>query len=345
MQITRFLALAITAAVVGVGCRERAEPSVVVYVSVDQIHAEPLLRRFEADRGIHVRAVYDVEAARTTGLVQRILAEAPHARADVFWSGEAAQTAVLAEQGVLAPHRPPGLERPASCLDPDGLWTSVGGRVRVLLVNVERLRPDQYPTRLDDLVSGRVPAERVGLAWPLFGTTATHGAALYATRGPEAARQLFARLHAQGARFVDGNSVVRDLVARGDLWVGLTDADDARGALERGAPVAVVAPDQDGAGTLLVVGTLAVLAGAPHPAEARALVDFLASREAEQALVDFGFAQVRLGDLGSGSTDPLTLRLPPPLPGGPIKAFAPHPAALARHLHRSRQELRALLLQ
>ena len=135
MQITPLLALALASAAVGAGCGRRAEPSVVVYVSVDQLHAEPLLRRFEADRGVHVRAVYDVEAAKTTGLVQRLLAEAPHARADVLWSGAAAQTAVLAEQGVLAPHRPPGLERPASCLDPDGLWTSVGGRVRVLLVN------------------------------------------------------------------------------------------------------------------------------------------------------------------------------------------------------------------
>lgn len=337
--------LALLAAAMATACGERPGRSVVVYVSVDQVHAEPLLRRFERESGVRVRAVYDVEAAKTTGLVQRIRAEAARPQADVFWSGEAAQTAALAEEGAFAPHRPPGLVRPASCLEPEGRWSAVGGRIRVLLVNTGKLRPDEYPRRLDDLVSGPVPAARIGLARPLFGTTATHAAALYATRGPGEALRLFARLRERGCRFVDGNSVVRDLVARGDLWVGLTDADDARGALARGAPVAVVVPDQDGPGTFLVAGTAAVLAGAPRPAEAKALVDFLVSPEAEQALVASGFAQVRLGDLATGPGEPLLFPLEPPLPAGPVKAFAPHPAELARQLSRSSDELRALLLR
>ena len=74
-------------------------------------------------------------------------------------------------------------------------------------------------------------------------------------------------------RVVDGNATVRDLVVAGQLEWGLTDSDDAAVAVGRGDPVRVVVPDQAGDGTLVVPGTVALVAGAPHPAEGRALVD------------------------------------------------------------------------
>lgn len=48
---------------------------VVVYTSVDQPFSEPILDRFEEETGVRVLAVYDVEAAKTTGLVNRLIAE------------------------------------------------------------------------------------------------------------------------------------------------------------------------------------------------------------------------------------------------------------------------------
>jgi iron(III) transport system substrate-binding protein len=320
------------------GCRAE-ERHVVVYASLDQVHAEPLLRRFETRTGIRVLPVFDVEASKTTGLAQRLSAERSRPQADVFWSGELAQTARLADDGLFAVHRPASLVRPAACTDPAGLYVTVGGRLRVLLVNTDNLTPARYPRTLDDLLSDRVPGERVGVAWPLFGTTATHAAALYATRGPEAARSFFTRLRARGARFVGGNSVVRDLVARGELWAGLTDADDARSALAAGAPIAVVWPDQAGAGTLLLAGTAAVVARGPHPAEARALVDFLASAESERALVGSGFAQLVLGDLDHDRP----VVPPEPFERTPVKLLQLSGAELSRPFPRAQRELAELL--
>ena len=46
--------------------------------------------------------VYDVEAAKTTGLVNRLIAEKDRPQADVFWSGEFAQTIKLKEEGVVS---------------------------------------------------------------------------------------------------------------------------------------------------------------------------------------------------------------------------------------------------
>ncbi|MBN1964808.1 MAG: ABC transporter substrate-binding protein, partial [Anaerolineae bacterium] len=67
-----------------------ATNAVVVYVSVDQPHAEPVLARFEEQTGIDVQAVYDTEATKTTGLVTRLYAEREQPQADVFWSSEIA---------------------------------------------------------------------------------------------------------------------------------------------------------------------------------------------------------------------------------------------------------------
>jgi len=278
-------------------------PEVVVYVSVDQVHAEPVLNDFQAETGIRVKPVYDVEAAKTTGLVQRLIVEKSRPLADVFWNGEFAQTLTLKDRGVLADYRSAAAAGlPSEAVDADGRWVGMGGRARVLLVHRDRVPRDARPKRLEELLTTEVPGERIGVAWPFFGTTATHAAALYAVWGPERTREFFAGLKARDVRFVDGNSVVRDLVVQGELWMGLTDSDDALGALEKKAPVEMILLDQEegGLGTLRVPATVALIAGGPHPEQGRKLVDFLISRRAEQQMVRSGFCSYPLrGDGGS----------------------------------------------
>jgi iron(III) transport system substrate-binding protein len=322
------------AAVLGViACGDGVtRPAVVVYTSVDQVYAEPILREFERASGIRVLAVYDVEAAKTTGLVTRLLAERGRPRADLFWSGEVAQTLRLAGEGVLAAWRPPEQDRPGASASGPRLWHDLGGRARVLLVNRDLVRPGEEPRSLSDLLEERWPADRVGISNPLFGTSFTHAAALYAVWGPERARGFFRRLAERGVRVVDGNSVVRDLVADGRLLWGVTDSDDAGAAVARGAPVRVVLPDQDGDGALVIPGTVALVANCPHPAEGRALAAYLASPATEAALVVAGFCQV---SLGNGSTSGC-------LAGLRVKALPIAPAALAAAEPLARADLREL---
>jgi iron(III) transport system substrate-binding protein len=66
----------------------RGSQEVIVYVAHDRALSEPILRAFQADTGIQVRAVYDVEANKTVGLTNRLIAEAQSPRADVFWNNE-----------------------------------------------------------------------------------------------------------------------------------------------------------------------------------------------------------------------------------------------------------------
>ena len=216
-------------------------PKVVIYTSVDQVYSEPILKKFEAATGIRVLPVYDVEAAKTTGLVNRLLAEKDRPQADVFWNGEFSQTILLKKEGVLAPYRSPNAaDIPAPYIDPEGYWSGFAGRARVLLINTTLISPSAYPRSIFDMLNTTHPADKIGIAYPLFGTAATHAAAIYAALGPEAGRDFFKRLQARGVRVVDGNSVVRDLVASGQLIFGLTDTDDACSAIQKGAPVKMV---------------------------------------------------------------------------------------------------------
>lgn len=279
--------------------------AVVVYTSVDRQYSEPILDAFQKQTGVRVLPVYDVEAAKTTGLVQRLLAETVAPQADVWWNGEFAQTLQLADEGVFAPYRPAGAEAlPEAFLDPQGRWTAWGGRARVFLVNRDEVPAGWRPRGLADLSDpdGAVPPERAGIAYPVFGTTATHVAALYALYGPEATRARFEAIRDAGVQIVDGNSVVRDQVLSGVLAYGLTDTDDACGALERApdAPLELVFPDQaDGEdGTLVVPNSAALVAGGPNPEQGQRLLDYLVSPETTAALVESGWFQVSLRDLG-----------------------------------------------
>ena len=80
-----------------------------------------------------------------------------------------------------------------------------------------------------------------------------------------------------------GNATVRDMVARGEYAIGLTDTDDANGAVEDGLPARWLLPDQEegGIGTLVIPNTVFVVRGCRHPKAARRFVDFLLSPETE----------------------------------------------------------------
>lgn len=310
-----------------------------MYASVDRHYAEPVLQRFQDSTGITVRAVYDIEANKTTGLVNRLIAEKRRPQADVFWNGEFVQTLLLHERGVLAPYRSPNAgDIPSGFKDPNGHWTAFGGRARVFVVNTERLSPQSYPSSLFDLLDESRDASRLAIALPLFGTTATHAAALYARLGPDAGREFFEAVKRRGVRVLDGNARVRDEVVAGHLDAGLTDTDDACSAVAKGGKVAIVVPDQgpDGMGTLIVPNTVALVAGAPNAEAGRRLVDYLLSREVASGLAERGWFHAPLRDLGTQAECPLPER---------IETFRVALPLVFAQLERAKRELRELFLQ
>jgi iron(III) transport system substrate-binding protein len=276
-------------------CQSMSSAKIVVYTSVDQVFSEPILKLFEERYGIQVLPVYDVEAAKTTGLVNRLIAEKGRPQADVFWSGEFVQTISLKKEGVLAPYKSASAaDIPGQYKDSDGYWTGFSGRAHVLLVNTTLVPAANYPKSVLDLVDDKWQATKIGVAYPLFGTTANEAAALYAVLGRDKARVFYQKLHDRGIRVVDGASVVRDLVSNGQLMMGFADTDDGCEAMANGAPVTIVFLDQNGMGSLVIPNTVGLIANAPHPDHAKKFIDFLLSPEITKSLVEAGWCHIPL---------------------------------------------------
>ena len=273
---------------------QTATRTVTVYVSTDRVFSEPVLREYERRIGVRVSAVYDTEETKSTGLANRLIAEKARPQADVFWSNEPVRTLVLKSRDVLAPYRSPSAEGiPAALVDPEGYWTGFSARMRVIAYNTALVKPEDAPGSVFDLADPKWRGQ-VAIADPRFGSTSFHVAALYALAGDEKMDDFFRRLKANGVKVVDGNSVVRDLVARGEVKVGLTDTDDVNVAIEDGQPIAMVLPDSAGLGVPMMPNMLSLIADAPHPDEGRKLIDYLLSPDVERQLAQSEAVQVPL---------------------------------------------------
>jgi iron(III) transport system substrate-binding protein len=169
------------------GCPPRnARPEVVIYISLDEPYARPVLEAFERDTGVRALPVYDTEASKSRGLALRIQNEMSHPRADVFWSSEVMQMLSLRQAGTLAAYRSPSAEGiPARYRDAEGYWTGFAARMRVLVYNTKRVPVP--PRSLLELTDPKWRGQ-VAMADPLFGTTTTEAVALFQVLGADRAR-------------------------------------------------------------------------------------------------------------------------------------------------------------
>jgi iron(III) transport system substrate-binding protein len=296
----RGLRLGVALAVMGAaacgpsGTPSQADRSVTVYVSTDRVFSEPILQEYQRRSGVTVNAVYDTEETKSTGLANRLLAEQARPQADVFWSNEPVRTLVLKSRGVLAPYHSPSAEGiPDVLRDPEGYWTGFSARMRIIAYNTKQVTETEAPRSVLDLADPPWKGQ-VAIADPRFGSTSFHVAALYAVLGDAKADDFFRRLKANDVKVVDGNSVVRDLVVRGEVKVGLTDTDDVNVALQAGAPIGMVLPDRDGMGVAVMPNMVSLIRGAPRTEAGQRFIDYLLSAEVERILAQSEAVQVPL---------------------------------------------------
>ena len=295
-MITRNLTALALALASGASCGDAAL-EVVPYASVDQVFSEPIFRSFEEESGIRVRAVFDTEETKSTGVLNRIIAEEDAPQADVFWSGDPARAFLLIGRGLVEPYRSPNAGRiPMEFRSEDGMWTGFAARARVLLVNTDLVSETERPVSIRDLANTRWRGQ-TAIANPLFGTTTMHTAALFAVWGEETAKAFFDTLKSNDIQIASSNGEVKRLVVSGEVAFGLTDTDDAYSAVQEGAPVAIVYPDGDDLGTLVMPTVAVMIRGAPHPEAARRLIDH---GRTEEALIEAG-AHIPLGPTDTGA--------------------------------------------
>ncbi|HEY5911743.1 MAG TPA: substrate-binding domain-containing protein [Verrucomicrobiae bacterium] len=229
---------------------------VIAYCAQDQVYAEPIFRDFEKQTGLRVRPVFDSEAVKTVGLANRLLAEKPHPQCDVFWGNEEMRTRQLAAKDVFR--------------ETNG-WAAFGYRSRRVVINTNLVNAATMPHSLLDLTNAAWHG-KVALAYPQFGTTATHFHGLRQYWG-DGLWQMWCRALAANKPFlVDGNSVVVKLVGTGQAAVGLTDSDDISAGQREGYPIQALPMNSE---TLLIPNTVAVTQDAPHGPAADRLMHYL----------------------------------------------------------------------
>ncbi len=274
------LAIALSA-----GCQK--DPcDVVLFTNVHQLYAAPPLARFQRESGLEVCASYPGFGSKTTGVLNQLLESQDAPAADVYWGEDVVRPFALVKRGLVERYQPPAAEGiPERFRDPGGLWTGVGAQVRVLLVNTKLVPEGKRPASIRDLGDRRFK-DRAAIPNPRHGTTLVHLAALSSAMGEQALQDLLGSFDRNGVKILGTSWEVKEMVAKGEVAVGLTNSDHAYEAVKAGAPVAVVIPDQEpgGLGALVLPTGVFLIQGGPHSANGRRLVDFLVGPDVDRDL-------------------------------------------------------------
>lgn len=275
--------------------------ALVVYCAHDSIHSAQILDQFEEQTGITVAVRFDTEGTKSLGLVNLLLQEKQHPRCDVFWNNELLGTLDLQQAGVLEPYIGIGYQRiPDRHRDPNGYWAGFGARLRVAIFNTEQWNTDAPD--LDQALTTK--ADQMAFANPLYGTTRTHFTVLWQHWGRERLVDWHRDLVQRGALAVQGNAMVKNMVAAGSKQFGWTDTDDYFVAVDQQQPVAIQPIRLDSGETICIPNTVAIIKGTQRLEAAHKLVDFLLSSETELALSQSTSRQVPLGDCDESQLSP-----------------------------------------
>ena len=272
---------------------QKTVKTVTVYVSEDQVFSEPILKDFQKQTGIKVKAVYDTEEAKSTGTMNRLIAEKNNPQADVYWANEPIRAEVLKQKGISAAYVSPNAKDiPSAFKDPQGYWTGFSARARVLIVNTKvKQKPNSISAYLDPRWKGKAV-----MANPLFGTTTSEIAALFTLWGDQQAKAFMMALKKNKVAVSTSNGESADFVAAGQYDFSLVDSDDGVNRMRQGKPVTIVYPDQQPGqiGCFIVPNAVVLVKGAPHPQTAKKLIDFLLSPQTESKLAFADCAQIPL---------------------------------------------------
>ncbi len=261
----------------------QARTVVTLYTSVETDQLAALKQAIETDLpDIEVRWVRD-----STGVITaRVLAERAAPRADMILGLAATSLLLFAEQDMLEPYRPAGVDqlKPAFQDRSDPYrWTGMDAYVAAICFNRDEARKVGAPAinRWSDLLHPTL-RQRIVMPHPASsGTGFLLVSGWIQMMGEEAAWRFMEQLHESIALYTHSGSAPCVQAGRGERVVGLSF--DMRGAREKtqGAPLDVVVPG-DGAGWEMEA--FALVRGRPpaQMAAARRIADWAASRKANE---------------------------------------------------------------
>ena len=255
------------------------EDELVVYSGREEELVGPLIERFEEETGIEVAVRY----ANSSELAATLAEEGGNSPADVFWAQDPGALGAVEAEGRFAELPQSALDRvPERFRDPDGTWTGVSGRVRVIAYNTNDVPESEVPDRIDDVADERWRG-KIGIAPPNASFQA-FVSAMRLNRGDEATREWLDAVKANDPRFYENNIAILEALAEGEIEIGLVNHYYL--ALIKSenpdAPVEnhFLASGDDGA--LISVAGAGVIEGSDKQEQAERFVEFLLSETGQR---------------------------------------------------------------
>jgi iron(III) transport system substrate-binding protein len=235
----------------------------------------------EANPGIDVRWL-DMGSQE---VYDRLRSESANPQADVWFGAPSQIFARGAREGLLAPYRPAWAEAvPPESRHPRDLYFGVYRTAPVLAYNTKLLTAEEAPGDWDDLLEPRFQDEILirdplasGTLRTLFGMILARS--VTETGSPDAGFEWLRRLDAQTKEYVMNPALMMEKLIRGEGQVTIWELTDMLLQAQRGNPLGFRFP---ASGTPVIDDSIALVEGARHPEAARAYIDFVGSREAQQ---------------------------------------------------------------
>jgi iron(III) transport system substrate-binding protein len=307
----RLAALAAAALVpLMLACGSDDPSTVTVYSGRNESLIGPILAQFTQETGIPVEVRYD----GTPAMAATLLEEGSRSPADVFIAQDAGALGALEAAGLLEALSNEVLSKvPEAYRSPSGRWVALSGRVRVLVYNTDRLTPGQLPDSILDLTDEEW---RGRIAWaPTNASLQAFVTALRVMHGEDRARAWLEGMKANGVVDYPNNSSIVEAVARGEVDLGLVNhyylfsflRDQGESFKARNY---YTAPGD--IGTLVNIAGAAILASSDAKPEARRLVEFLLSEQAQRYFAEQTFEYPVVEGVPSSADLPSLASLEPP---------------------------------
>jgi len=272
-------ALLLAAPLVGVA----AAQEVNIYSYREPELVQPILKAFTERTGIGINMIFSKD-----GLIERMAAEGRNSPADVLLTNESGLLFQAKGAGVTQGMLSQALERaiPAALRDPEGHWFGLTRRARVVYASKERVKQEAitYEELADPRWKGRICIRSGQHAYNVALV-----AAMIAHLGEDKAEAWLAGLRDNLARRPAGGDreAVRDVkaglcdlaVANTYYMAAMLQNPEQKAWAEA---VRIIFPNANDRGTHVNISGMSLAAHAPNKASAIALMEFLASPEAQR---------------------------------------------------------------
>lgn len=214
----------------------------------------------------------------------RVRSEKANPQADIWFGGPDTIFARGAREGLLEPFRPSWASAvPPEAREPRNLYFGLYRTPAVIVYNSAAVPPAEAPRDWDDILQPRWKG-KVLIRYPLASGTmrAIFGMILARsvaeTGSPERGFDWLRRLDGQTREYVMNASVLVEKIARREGLVTVWDLPDVLLEMRRSKDLAYVFP---ASGTPIIDDSIGLVRGARHASQARALIEWLGSPEAQ----------------------------------------------------------------